>query len=404
MPGRQVAADALRRERRGGVLAGAGQRRRRGHAAHRRRRRCCAGTACRRPTASSSRTTTRTSSSGSSTSRRRRRRRSPTRPTATSTTWRGRRTAKWLAYTAPGRQPADAHLPLRDRDGAHRAGRRRIATTAAARRGARTASGSTSCRTATSSRSSAAPWGSRQPEPFFDRQTKIYHVALKRGERSPFQPDDELQAASKADATKPAEKPAADEARRRSRRQTKPARSRTAGHREAGGRDRPRRRGRRRPRDAAASRCPFRPATTATSRPTASASTSSRGRPAATGTAALKTLAIENKKPEPETFIEDPRATSCRTTARRSCSARARDFYVVDAGAKAPADLSKSTVPLGGLDVPASTRAPSGGRCSPRRGGSSATTSTTAACTASTGRRCARSTCRWSIASPTAPS
>jgi tricorn protease len=37
-----------------------------------------------------------------------------------------------------------------------------------------------------------SPWGSRQPEPFFDKTTKIYHVALTPGLRSPFQPDDEL--------------------------------------------------------------------------------------------------------------------------------------------------------------------------------------------------------------------
>src|SRR5829696_10518322 len=37
-----------------------------------------------------------------------------------------------------------------------------------------------------------SPWGSRQPEPFFDKQTKVYHVSMKPGERSPFQPDDEL--------------------------------------------------------------------------------------------------------------------------------------------------------------------------------------------------------------------
>jgi tricorn protease len=48
-----------------------------------------------------------------------------------------------------------------------------------------------------------SPWGSRQPEPYWDRQTRIYHVALKRGERSPFEPDDELH------PPKPAEKPAA---------------------------------------------------------------------------------------------------------------------------------------------------------------------------------------------------
>ena len=37
-----------------------------------------------------------------------------------------------------------------------------------------------------------SPWGSRQPEPYFDRQWEIYHVSLRPGVRSPFSPDDEL--------------------------------------------------------------------------------------------------------------------------------------------------------------------------------------------------------------------
>jgi tricorn protease len=37
-----------------------------------------------------------------------------------------------------------------------------------------------------------SPWGQRQPEPFYDQITKIYAVALKKGERFPFQPTDEL--------------------------------------------------------------------------------------------------------------------------------------------------------------------------------------------------------------------
>jgi tricorn protease len=37
-----------------------------------------------------------------------------------------------------------------------------------------------------------SPWGSRQPEPYFDQPTKIYHLALREGLRSPFAPDDEL--------------------------------------------------------------------------------------------------------------------------------------------------------------------------------------------------------------------
>lgn len=40
-----------------------------------------------------------------------------------------------------------------------------------------------------------SPWGLRQPEPFFDRPVKIYQLALSADtRRSPFQPDDELNA------------------------------------------------------------------------------------------------------------------------------------------------------------------------------------------------------------------
>jgi tricorn protease len=37
-----------------------------------------------------------------------------------------------------------------------------------------------------------SPWGTRQPEPYFDASEKVYHVALKSGTRSPFREDDEL--------------------------------------------------------------------------------------------------------------------------------------------------------------------------------------------------------------------
>lgn len=36
------------------------------------------------------------------------------------------------------------------------------------------------------------PWGSRQPEPYFDRSTRIYVVSLMEGRVSPFKPDTEL--------------------------------------------------------------------------------------------------------------------------------------------------------------------------------------------------------------------
>jgi len=48
-----------------------------------------------------------------------------------------------------------------------------------------------------------APWGAREPEPFFDHQTRIYQVALMAGLRSPFRPADELAREDSARAAKP---------------------------------------------------------------------------------------------------------------------------------------------------------------------------------------------------------
>ncbi len=45
-----------------------------------------------------------------------------------------------------------------------------------------------------------SPWGPRQPEPFFDKPSLLYQIALQTGQRSPFQPDDELHNAKKKDA------------------------------------------------------------------------------------------------------------------------------------------------------------------------------------------------------------
>ncbi|MGH7689240.1 MAG: S41 family peptidase, partial [Gemmatimonadaceae bacterium] len=37
-----------------------------------------------------------------------------------------------------------------------------------------------------------SPWGTRQPEPYFDHQTEFFALALQPGERSPFAPDNEI--------------------------------------------------------------------------------------------------------------------------------------------------------------------------------------------------------------------
>ncbi len=54
-----------------------------------------------------------------------------------------------------------------------------------------------------------SPWGSRAPDPFFDKTMKIYEMALKKDARSPFQADDEVYGAEKEgkkDEKKPEEK------------------------------------------------------------------------------------------------------------------------------------------------------------------------------------------------------
>ncbi len=63
----------------------------------------------------------------------------------------------------------------------------------------------------------SAPWGPREPEPFFDRPTRIYQVALRPGLRSPFRPADELvreDSLRRADSAKQAAPPAEGRAAR----------------------------------------------------------------------------------------------------------------------------------------------------------------------------------------------
>lgn len=50
-----------------------------------------------------------------------------------------------------------------------------------------------------------SPWGTRQPDPYFDRTNKLYEMALKKGQISPFEPADELHPAKAEDTAKPAE-------------------------------------------------------------------------------------------------------------------------------------------------------------------------------------------------------
>lgn len=58
-----------------------------------------------------------------------------------------------------------------------------------------------------------SPWGPRAPEPFFDKPVKVYELALKKGLRSPFLPNDELHPGTPPAADAKKESPAKDEAK-----------------------------------------------------------------------------------------------------------------------------------------------------------------------------------------------
>jgi tricorn protease len=55
-----------------------------------------------------------------------------------------------------------------------------------------------------------SPWGSRQPDPYFDRSMKIYELALTPGLRSPFAPVDELHPDQSAKPETKPEEPKSD--------------------------------------------------------------------------------------------------------------------------------------------------------------------------------------------------
>ena len=180
----------------------------------------------------------------------------------------------------------------------------------------------------------SSPWGSRQPEPFFDKQTKIYLVSMKPGERSPFEPDDELHPPAgdekKAEEKKPDDK-----------------------------KDTPT------PPPAAQGVQPPAPATAdltgietrlfevplAAGNYGALSTDGKRlyfmSRDVSTPGRALKTLAIDNKSPKPDTFSDDVAYYELSLDRKKVMVRKGQDLFVFDAGAKAPTDASKSKVPLG---------------------------------------------------------
>jgi tricorn protease len=189
-----------------------------------------------------------------------------------------------------------------------------------------------------------SPWGSRQPEPFYDKQTKLYQVSMKPGERSPFQPDDELYAAPKEDDKKDDEKKDDD-----------------AKDKKDAGTD-----AKKAPASPAQNVKPAPPVPTDLTGiatrlvevplpPGNYSNLSTDGKRlyfvsrevSASGPPTLKTLAIENKSPKPETFMEGVTAYELSLDRKKILIRKGEDLFVFDVAAKAPQDTSKNKVPLG---------------------------------------------------------
>ena len=185
-----------------------------------------------------------------------------------------------------------------------------------------------------------SPWGPRQPEPFYDKQTRIYHVSLVAGKRSPFQPPDELQPKAKKDDDKEAG--------------TKGDGKKDEGKKDEGKKDE----GKKEKKDVS----PVSLDTLVTRIIEVPVAAGNYGSLAVDekrlyfldrdteprSKRAIKTLAIDGQKPEVETFLDDVQSFELSGDAKKLLVRRERDLLVLDGGAKAPAapELAKKQLPI----------------------------------------------------------
>jgi tricorn protease len=184
-----------------------------------------------------------------------------------------------------------------------------------------------------------APWGAREPEPYFDRQTEIFAVALTRGLRFPFQPVDELHPADTAKTT-PSDSGKVGKQKPKS---SQPAAAMPD----------------------SSVKVQIDTAGLAIRLYRVPAAAGNLSDLAVDGTrlyflswelgpkpkAALKSLTIGPKPPDPEVFLEDVKGYEQSLDRKKLLISKEKALYVVDAGAK-PADLEKARVDLSGWAFP----------------------------------------------------
>lgn len=191
-----------------------------------------------------------------------------------------------------------------------------------------------------------APWGDRNMGPVFDKRTGVYALALQAGQRFPFQPEDELSKAAKAgddsaakadksdktDKSDPTEKAGkADKADKADQQQAAKITVEFAG---------------------LAQRLYQVPLAAGNYRDLASDGKRLYfiERDGDERKNNLKTLAIANNQPQPELFISGIRDYQLSADRKhlmlRPGAADSSDFFIVEAGARQPQDMSKAKVAL----------------------------------------------------------
>jgi tricorn protease len=176
------------------------------------------------------------------------------------------------------------------------------------------------------------PWGTRAPEPFFDRPDKIYQLAMQKGLRPPFRPADELVAPTpEKKEMSPSEKSKkADDAAAKAAAEAKLVRIDF---------------------DGLADRLYEVPAESGNLSSLAVNATAVYWLQTSVGSDAkpqLMALEIGNDAPKPVTVLEGLRGYELSGDGKKLLLAKEEDFYVVDAGAKAATELDKHKINLAG--------------------------------------------------------
>jgi tricorn protease len=175
-----------------------------------------------------------------------------------------------------------------------------------------------------------SPWGTRQPEPYFDKPDLIYQVALRRGLRSPFKPLDELYEPAEDDKDKDRDEEGEKDGGESKEEAVEPVVIELEGLRDR------------------VYEVPA-PAGNATGLKANSKTLFWLARDSGPDAKwHLMALPIKNEGDEPEQLVENVSSYELSLDGKKLLVRRQQELFVFDAGAKSPAELAKHKVPLEG--------------------------------------------------------